>query len=187
MPQGSFNISRLINELGLKNVIGMPVSERLQVVLPLDTMQGQVPLHQGPVAMFGGQLPGVVGEFTTWEVQSLDPGGCIVEQVIQDAAIVTTYELTAPATPTAFDTGPAFLPPVQFGATPLLSTVRFGQTIAGVGATGPRFQSLLQLRPAARLFIPRGEVRVFKSFAANTAITLAVTLSGITASEAVPS
>ena len=97
MAQGAFNVSKLIEQLGLKNVLDMPVRENIQPVIALDSMAGFVPANIGRRFLAGGIPPANVAEFSTFELISLDPGGCVVFGLHQraDADIVVRHGLSS--------------------------------------------------------------------------------------------
>jgi len=81
MPQGTFNVSRLIAELGLQQIKGdeMRVLETIQPVMNVGALSDVTPPHVAPSAMFGGFAasgPGVAG---TVQLQCLAAGGGFIE------------------------------------------------------------------------------------------------------------
>lgn len=185
MPSGNFNISRLISELGLKNVSEMPPAQHIQTVIPLDTMRGQVPLHQGPVGLFGGATPNAAAEFSAFEIVSRDPGGCVITWLHQITPVVT-LSIIMPQIPVIWGAfGPVNLPAQNFGSDPIQSTVAVGTIITGAPLQRPLFTDI----PAgmyAPLFLPPGTRVLVQNVIANTLFWFTLALMGIQASEGDP-
>jgi len=182
MPQGSFNVSRLLRRAGLKNVVEMPVLETIQPVMPLGTMYGQVPVHVPPMSMIGG-LPGpTVGEESVIDIHSLDPGGLIVQSFREFTANVIT--VTIRAAPFVFITqGPILLVhQVMSNEGAPLSTVNIG---TGTGLTG-QLPNFLEIGPGqgfAPIFIPRGQHMILSMETANLLLRHSMVLIGLPATE----
>ena len=185
MPTSSYNVTRLLAELGLKNIIEMPVSSTIQPTLSLDSMAGQVPLHQSAVSMFGGDAPSVVGEHAGIQIKSLDPGGVVLEWFEQTNPVAMIMQMMS-GTPIAWDTGPTLLPSQTFGEAPVQSTVEFGYTIGIPPSNTPRVLGILRPR-WGKLLIPRGSFFVIRNIAANFPISFGLQLTAVAATESEPS
>lgn len=158
MPQGSFNFSRLVRELGLKNVVEMPVRETIQPVLNLDVGEGTYPVHVGPMAISGGKEAGQAGEKTVFELHSLDPGGVVLNWITMVAntsswvemdGTVTAWSASGPNPGTVLHltNGPRSISTLTFG-TDALVALDGDPRIALEGIRAPEF---------GHLFIPRGQ------------------------------
>ena len=181
MPEGSYNVSQLLRELGVKNVTEMPVLQDIVPVIPLSTMRNVVPLHQGPVALFGGNLTSVLAEFCTLEIVSLDPGGCII-QWFRDASLVI-YEIERLAAPVVWAaSGPLVVPAQNFGTTDLMSVVNRG-TIAAISPGLPAMTAGFDAIQAP-LFLPRGARARITNVVPNSPFSSNLCLAGVMASQA---
>lgn len=184
MPQGSYNITRLLREWGLKNVVEMPLRETVQPTLNLDAMKGQYPVHVGGVAMFGGFVAAVGGEHAGMEIQCLDPGGGILMGV--DSAGTLTLELELSPTPVVWATGPTAQPAQQFNNNATVSLSLQGNRVAGPSLVIPRINSQQIASSFAPLYVPRGAFLQLFSDTANSARGFAVAWCGILATESDP-
>lgn len=179
MPEGSFNVSKLLAALGHKNIVEMPVSKNIQVTMPLNAMAGKTPLHAGGVALIGGFVTGIVAEFSAMAVQCLDPGGGVVQWA--DGGGVTEARVS-PTLP-IWLTGPTALTVQNFTRTPTISLGYVG-TLAAPLATTPYFTG--QAMPNsnyAPLWVPRGSWFVMTANLANSTRTFGVAWCGIEATE----
>lgn len=181
MPTGTYNISRLIRELGLKNVAEMPVRESVQPVMPLATMHGQVPVHVGGVAVWGGARTAVVGEFSTFQIQCLDPGGGILQWVKQVGTATLVWELTAASQ--IWLTGPSTLQRQDFTNNPSPSVAEIGTIAAAGAATLPEMGEQIPNSNFAPLYVPRGSFVRFTQSASNVTLRMCFGWCGITATE----
>lgn len=180
MPANSYNISRLIAELGLKNVTELPLAERIQPVISLDSMRGQVPLHQGPVGLFGGLTATSLLEYSLFELISLDPGGlviCFMYHSLLSGFISVRTDVLAWG---AF--GPTPHPAQQFGNTPVASLVNSGTTLVVPSVDEPIIGQL-EAGSYAPLYVPRGSRAVFQTLSINTAFNFGIQVMGITATQ----
>lgn len=187
MPTNSFNVSRLLEELGEKNIIEMPVSKTIQPVIALDTMRGQVPLHQSPIALFGGFVAATLGETSAFEITSLDPGGVNLIWFNNSEAVggPVNVNVNTTGTPLAFlAVGPTVHPPTNFGVDAILSTVLSGTAAAITNVTA----RVLQINPGtyAPLHIPRGQRCIFRTAVFNQNLSWGICLQAINATEADP-
>lgn len=185
MGTGTYNVSRFLRELGLKNVAEMPVRETVQPVLPLGSMYGQVPVHVASVCMWGGIGIPVGGTFTRYEITCLDPGGGILQAVWQVAPVLS-FEIQLTTTPVGWDVGPTLLAPVHFTNEPTPSIANIGNTAAGVGIDHPRFDFEVGRSAFAPLFVPRGSQVQIVSEALNVGARVNFLWCGITATEGAP-
>jgi hypothetical protein len=181
MPQGSYNVSRLLQELGLKNVVEMPIADNIQTVLPLPTMAGHVPQHNGRVALFGGVQGGVVGEFSLFDIHCLDPGGGIVLGAASDLAPKDV--ILRPTPPTWGGVGPVAVPASDYTNDPTVSVCTKGSQVAAVGFTAPRMYQSIQPSPLAQLYVPRGQHFRILSTTVNAQVSLHIQWIGIGATE----
>lgn len=182
MPQGSFNISRLLRELGLKNIIEMPVSETIQPVLPLASMLGEVPVHVAGAAIFGGSQAQVAAEWGVLELQCLDPGGAVLLFILQ-AAFNLQVRIEMDTTPTTWLTGPTALPPLNFTANPTLSVANKGTRVAGPSSIIPEFGIGFPAQDFGAFLIPRGSFLRLASTTANQVLAGSIAICGIAATE----
>lgn len=187
MPQGSYNVSRLLAELGLKNVIDMPVSQSIQPTIPLASMLGQVPYHSAPMALFGGDVVGAAApQHSAIELVSLDPGGGLLLYFYQSPGAAPPrlrIEITDPAFPMAWTVGPVNHPAQNFGDEDVLTTVASGTTLNAAPAVAP---TILELLPASApaLWVPRGKrVRVINAVSGGFGIGFALAWMGIAATQ----
>ena len=182
MPAGAFNVSRLLASLGHKNVLEMPVRPDIQTVIGLGTMAGQVPAHVAGSVVFGGTQPAVAAELATYEIQSLDPGGLVIQDVTQDFSTLNTVWRVS-ATPIAWTTGPTPLVPQHFTNSPSLSLARMGASVTGVLGTEPEFRSEWFRQAFAPLVLPRGMNLQFIGVSVNVGLRMNFSCVGIAASE----
>lgn len=180
MPQGSFNISRLIAQYGLKNVSELPLAERVQPVISLDTMRGQVPMHQGPVALFGGNVGAQAGQYGTFECISLDPGGFVVSFVFISLA---SGFITVTNEPVVWGgLGPIPHPPQNFGNQPIASVVNSGTTPIVPTVVHPVVPGI-EPGAYAPLFVPRGSRIVFTTLSVFQGYNFSIQIMGVTATQ----
>lgn len=183
MPAGSYNVSRLIRELGFKNVAEMPVRESIQPVIPLGSMAGQVPVHVGSVAVFGGQTTAVAGQRSSFQLQCLDPGGGILMGLSEVTTNIFMLARLATA-PLVWATGPTTLPPQQFNnEIPTASVAELGNIAATFGLQAPPLFSNWPVPTFAPLFVPRGTFVQAQTEGTNVAARCLFLWCGITATE----
>jgi hypothetical protein len=185
MPQGNYNISRLIGEFGLKNVTELPLARDIQAVIPLDSMRGQLPLHQGPVSLVGGSVPAAALEYSAIQLTSLDPGGLIV-MGFSTIGGVLIFSVTTSQTPVVWGAvGPFAYVPTQFGRDPMQSVIQGGTTAA---VPNPLTPTLLELRgdQYAPFHLPRGWFCLIQCVTVNSAFICSIPLMGIRATEGDP-
>lgn len=184
MPTGSFNVQRLTAELGLKNVIEMPVGLSMQAVIPLETMAGMVPVHQSPQAMFGGLAQAFAAEHSTVEISSLDPGGVYLEYFQQSGGVPTTVSVRTGQNPVIYSgVGPIVNPPQDFQTDGVLSTVTHGTVVAAPLANTPELLlgTLALVHP---IWLERGQRIVISALTANAAFRFNLVLMAIVATQA---
>lgn len=183
MPQGSFNVSRLLEELGLKNIIEMPVRTEIQPTLNLNSMAGQVPVHNGGCALFGAVQSAVAGEASALSVSSLDPGGCVLNWAFLPNTPFYVQIIEGPPT---WLTGPTECTAQNFTVDPIDSRVWRGTVAAFTSTILPFFSGPITLPNThfAPLLIPKGFTLNFIVAAANLAYSgLSVCLTGIKATQ----
>lgn len=185
MPTGSYNVSRLLEELGLKNVLEMPVRPEIQPVIQLDSMAGQVPAHVGSVALIGGQTGAQAGELSIMDLNVLDPGGGIL-MFVNRRTLNTFYEIRLSTVPTAFATvGPTRLTNLNFtNGPPTPSFADVGSTLEA--ATGITFQfgdSGFGWSGYAPLYVPRGTHLKISTLGVTQELRIGLGWCGITATE----
>lgn len=182
MPTGSYNISRLIAELGFKNVAEMPVLPSIQPTIPLASMAGQVPVHVGSVALGGGVASAVVGQRSAFQLQVLDPGGAVL-QFIHDIT-VNASGIFVSDTPLVWATGPTPTSVQQFNnGPPSPSLVSLGAVAGGAALTDPEVTVNFPVAQFAPLYIPRGSYLQLIDSATNKEYRTTICWCGITATE----
>ncbi len=77
MGNGTFNLTRFFAEMGIKNP-SPDMREIVQPVVLVGDFSLLTPQHRPPMQAFGGDVVGVVGEFSIVQVISRAPGGCIL-------------------------------------------------------------------------------------------------------------
>jgi hypothetical protein len=183
MPTGSYNVSKLLGQLGHKNQIEMPVSKNIQVTLPLESMSGQLPVHNYGSVMLGMQTGAVSGEFGMLAIQSLDPGGFVVEQ-IYNPSNVKFYIHVQDAAPVFVTTGPLSCSPQNFSSEPSVSIGTYGTTATQNNTGVPQFYTRPILNGTfAPLIVPRGKWLLLGSGSANTVVACMVQGCGIGATQ----
>lgn len=186
MPQGTFNISNLLNRLGLKNVVEMPMAGNIQTVLPLRTMAGAVPCHTGRLAMWGGASPAVPGEYAAFEFVSVDPGGSEILAILQANSAVQVVVVTSGSPIAWAATGPINHPAQQFGSE-LSASSYWSGTVLGPPSTLDPFIVDIQPGLMPPLFLSHGQRLKLTSRAAGVAQNMTVIALGISATQAEPS
>lgn len=182
MPTGTYNISRLLRELGLKNVAEMPLRESIQPVIPLASMAGQVPVHVGSVALSGGVASAAAAQRSAFQLQILDPGGAVL-QWVHDLSDNVSGIFTS-ETPLVWSTGPTLTRVVQFNnGVPSPSIMNMGAVAGGALLTDPEIGELMPVAQFAPLYIPRGHYLQIIDTATNDEFRLTVCWCGITATE----
>lgn len=167
MGTGAFNVSRLIAELGLKQLTGeeLDVLEKIQPVLQVGDLSDVTPPHVAPSAIFGAFIGGGVGTFGGVQFQSLAPGGSFVEWITFDSTTTNAnfmIETTDPGFPTLLAAaGQASRDATQ-------TIVRTG-ALATINALAPVISSTAAIisfttRP---IFIPRGAFFVIQNATAG--------------------
>lgn len=186
MPQGSFNVSRLLRAVGLKNVIEMPVTQTVQPTIPLMTMAGQVPVHTAPQAFGGGVFLGSVGEASVCEIVSLDPGGVIVQTLDTGGGSVIVVPTLQDAPFVWGLAGPIALPLEQTQPlTPVVSLMNLGSGGGAPASTLPRFAGrdpFPNVSPG--FYLPKGRRLILSTLSLNALLPISVILLGIQATEA---
>lgn len=156
MPQGAFNVSRLIAELGLKPVDRnvLRVLESIQPTMVVGDLSDVTPPHVAPSAFFGGLLIGGVGTSGALQIQSLAQGGSFVEWLTFDSANTTatfSIQTTDPGLPT-------ILAGFQASRDPIVGIARRGD-IAVVTVDAPVISqdaAIISFAPRP-IFVPRGQ------------------------------
>jgi hypothetical protein len=170
----------------MKNIVEMPVQTSIQPVIALETMRGQVPLYQAPVAMFGGLIAAFLAEFGTLDVASLDPGGCIVKFFQQGISVgqPVTMSIITTGTPVVFaGVGPTLLAPQTFGETPPLTTVTTGTVIGAPPTFTPTILDMTGAWDSTALWLPKGARMVMTALIANQSIRFGIAIQAIEASQ----
>jgi len=190
VPQGTFNVSALIAELGLQNVTGdeMRVLQSIQPVLAVGDISGNTPPHVPPAAAFGALVLGGGATFGTMQLQSLAPGGCFMDWfTFQSAA--TSLNVTVREGNVA--PGMAVVAPAaQLSRDPVVSIATNGAQAAGVGAPAILVNNTTVRHDFSPhpWFIPRGFSVVFQSIVVGVLIfNMAFGIREVPATEHVPS
>lgn len=184
MPQGSFNFSRFVRELGLKNVAEMPVRETIQPVINLDVGRGQYPIHTGATAVAGGMQTGGVATKTVFQLHSLDPGGLVLNWIMGSylQVVMTCDEML-----TGWVVGPIACPAQHFtSGLQSISTLNKGQSIIADSVIQPNFtlQTAVFVQGFAPLYVPRGNTVRIITAAINQTMFASFSWTGITATQA---
>lgn len=189
MPQGTFNVRRVIENLGHKNQAEMPVSLNVQATLPLQSMYGQVPVHVAGVAMFGANAPAVAGESSQLRITCMDPGGAIVQFCHVATNNQNIYlSIHDPGGIAWGATGPVNVPAFDYTNQPTRSTAAYGSLAILFDPLRPMFgthneSNILQGGAFAPWYVPRGKVLVIANATANFSTSFVVGWVGIGASE----
>lgn len=185
MPQGNFNVSRLLRRLGHKNQLEMPVLETIQATIPLASMAGQVPVHVGGVTIGGGNSSSAIAEYSGFQLHSLDPGGLVVQWIHNDANI--SFYMGLSDTATTWLSGAGICVPLNFTNNPSVSVLEFGNAASPVSSLAPQFKGQGLLVPSgdfAPLYVPRGSYLTMLSKSSNTSVRMSFCWCGIMATEA---
>jgi hypothetical protein len=185
VPTGSYNVTRLLAELGLKNVIEMPVAPTIQPTIPLDTLRGNVPLLQRSVAVYGGTVAAVALEFSAIRVVSLDPGGVSLEWFAQPSGLPLTFTLRVDPLVTGVLNNAVAHPPQIFGNDPVISTVTSGSLVGAPIAALPIIIDI-PISAHGRLHLPRGFQLTLEDDVVNSNSVFGLCLSTFGATEAEP-
>jgi len=181
---GAFNITRLIAELGLKNV-DLDLIERIQPTMNVGDLSDVTPPHVAPSAIFGGFQAAVPGEVWAMEIQCLSPGGAFIDWISYQAATNANFTiLTA-----SISSGLAVLPPVgQASRDPILSIAKSG-THVFAGAIGAVISSVGNMHTfnVRSIFIPRGSFFSIQGATVNFQTSFGIGWREVPASEHVPS
>jgi len=185
--QGAYNVSKLIEQLGLKNIVEMPVRENIQPVIALESMSGYVPANIGRRFLAGGIPPSNIAEFSTFELVSLDPGGTVIFGLVQAAAFASQLVTVSQTPPVVWGlSGPVVHNIQQFGSEPSLAQLNTGTTAVGPGILDPIFD-LMGSGWNVPMFLPHGQRMLIVARASNTAFNLTIQAMGIAASQFEPS
>jgi len=79
VPEGSFNIGRLVAQLGLKNVRELPIAENIQPVMIAGQGGDLVAPLIPPQAWAGREIIAVIGEHAAIQLQVFGTGGAYVD------------------------------------------------------------------------------------------------------------
>jgi len=182
MGTGSFNISRLIAELGLKNVPDMAIVERIQPVVNVGDLAGQTPPHVPPSAIFGETAPGAVAQRAFLEIQCLSPGGAFVDWITIDGAPLALMRTAATAVIPAGTIITAF----PTSRDTVVSIAR----IAAAATTGIRGAVLTDVRTPSLsrpIFVRRGDFFVLEAGSDDQNFRFGIGWREVPATESVPS
>lgn len=156
MPEGTFNVSRLIAELGLQNLTGqeLRVLQTIQPVLNVGDIGDNSPPHVSPAAMFGGLAIGSGGNVGSVQLQCLAPGGGFIEWLTFESA-TTDFNMSVRTVPSG--TATVLAPAGVLSRDPIASIVTT-DFVAPLGAPQIQLsqdtnQYTFTPRP---LFVPRG-------------------------------
>jgi hypothetical protein len=187
MPQGAFNVSRLLRELGLKNIIEMPVRTEIQPTINLDSMAGQIPVHVGGVAIMGGKAQANALEASAFKLTCRDPGGGILMSIQRGASSILRMDLFDGASQTAWGAaGPVPMKVLNFTNNPTRSILESGSWAVTAGADAIEIAQFVGAPDYAPLYIPPGGVLELSGNVVNSSRTLTLLYCGITATEADP-
>lgn len=169
MPgNGTFNLSRLWQALGVKNPQST-LSERVQPVINVGQLGHLTPRFVNPTNLFGGDVAGAAGDFSAVVLLSRAPGGTnILFAGVAAAAFGTVNR--------GLDTVIAPNPMTvsgNFSARPFLSLVQRGR-FAAVPVGGADVQAQLpaagSFPTGAVMWIPPGERFFISALASNSAL-----------------
>ncbi len=186
MPTSAFNISRLIAELGLKDIRDIPLVERIQPVLTVGDLTAQTPPHVAPSAIFGELISQVVAENGVFEIQCLSAGGGFVDWI---SVASTAVNLHIKVRPTAIAASEAIVQPLGLTSRdPILSVARQGTILPSGDRGAVASQSALFMGFAPRsIFVPRGSFFSLEGGTVNSGFFFGVGWREVPASEHVPS
>ncbi len=186
MP-GAFNITRLLAELGLKNVQDLPITERIQPTISVGDLSDVTPPHVAPSAIFGDFQAALVLFRALFEFQCLAPGGAFVEWISWESAVANGNIRIRPA---AIGPGLAVLPVAgQASRDPIVSIGRSGVILPSGLPSGAIINAnavFVSFSPRP-MFIPRGQFLSVESGATNAAVGFGMGWREVPASEHVPS
>lgn len=152
---GSFNISQLVRELGLKAVSAedLRILETIQPVLIAGDLSRTTPPHEQPAALLAARTDGAIGRRGMFEVQCLAPGGAFVGWIVF-STLGTTSQIRVVTTPS----GVATVSPGagQLSRAPIRSILRIGD-VPATGAPSLVLTSGFTAQAGfADLYVPNG-------------------------------
>jgi hypothetical protein len=158
MSNGTFNLTELYRQLGIKNP-EPGVRETVQPVLIVGDLSGLTPLHVPPTGLYGGAIISVGGEYSKIQVTSRAPGGSEIRAYLNG-----TFLKMAIAGPSAgLVAHPDWGPLSNSACTALVEAgTDAAQTIVG---QAPYFKNVqMQVWPGGGgLFIPTGKTLLLET------------------------
>lgn len=169
MPgNGTFNLTNFFRAMGIKNP-HPEMRESVQPVVNVGDFSELTPLHRPARASFGGDVTGVVAEFSTVCLTSRSPGGTIINGFGKTALFYGIDVLPANFILT-------FLPSGVYSLQPFVSVVE-GRSAAGLplpnpGTETPQNPTTGQaFTQGIDLWIPQGQTFIMSGVGTNIAIT----------------
>jgi len=186
MAETPFNVSDLIRRLGLKNVSGLPIEERITPTVNVGSLEGLTPSLVPPSALFADTTAAVAARVGLVEVQSLSPGGLWIENVFFNAAFTSALVYSLRQVPDLSFTG-ALTATIVASNEPFVSQVFMGD-IAPSGLRG----LTVTLNPDPRgnfgpWYIPRGDVFRLEGTVVNQIFGWGIFIREVPATEHAPS
>ena len=179
MPQGSFNISQWIRQLGLKNVTEMPVLERLTPVVQAGNLEGWTPRHEPPTRMATIDLNAVAGQVAAFELQSTALGGSLV--VLLRDFISVLWNVRAAST--LFPAGGALSPLTELSNEAGVAVVRQVNRVATLASPPDAVYAFDAWRAHPAIYVPRGQFFAVESLFVNVILLASMIWVDFPASE----
>jgi len=183
---GAFNVSKLIEQLGLQTVSGdtMRVLETIQPTMAVGDLKDVTPPHVAATEMFNANPTGAAGEVGIVELQCLAPGGGFIEWVF----VSTVFSNARMRVVTVGAAIATVVPSVgQLSREPIVSIVREG-SIPPSGLPGvliiPNNAELIWGN--RQMFIPRGSFFQIEHNTLATQASTSFSFREVPASEHVP-
>jgi len=187
MPQGTFNVSQLIAELGLQNIGQgeiLRVLDSIQPTMSVGSLEDTTPPHVPPSALFGAFEATAPGLFSTVQIQCLAPGGAYVDWVVSQST--TPIEMRV----VTVDPGATTLLAVagQTSRDAIVSIARH-DAIAAIATPFVFIEddSMFMQFGKHPIFVPRGSFFTISSFLANLTFSWGLAWREVPSSESVPS
>jgi len=160
---GAFNVSKLIDELGLKTISGetLRILETVQPVLNVGDLEGVTPPHVPASALISATEAAAGGLAATVQVQCLAAGGAIVEWVIPHGAIPPAMFLRG-----AGVAGLAPLAVQQISRDPIVSIASSGDGVALSGGV-PLDPTVFYNFGPNGIFVPTGSFFILQAVVVN--------------------
>ena len=172
----------MLAELGLKNVLELPLAKTIQATMPLGSLAGQVPAHVGSSVIWGGLQGAVVGQVSTFELHCLDPGGGVFNWWHQ-SSFQNICTMALQTVETVWLTGPFACNPMQMNNNPSVSRFSRGTNAVIHTAADPEIQLPMPSSNYAPMYIPKGSFLTISPASTTAAMRFVMSYTGITATE----